>query len=316
MNFLLFDEIKAQKNFYEMETTDGKIQVPLFLSQLGDNIPVIIKTDMGKTFFGEMQNMTNKILNSENFTEKISEYIFGNRDITSKINFKFPEKYSQDTKVELYLFKGFGYILVDFKTISPVSPYFDIAIPEKLLPKSSYVKISSAEEKMVNGMKTSIEYGKYKISDVPEISYDLNFIPSDLVYFDFQKQEDGAGRYIILSWRIPEKINIEDVGLDENLFPPECIETDNISTYVNKNCFSHHVAILGEDDAGENMLIWRIFGLYEKNEVKLPDFTSPKLLYEITGRSPEIKIKKVRLFFSIFSQNTILTIKKTFVLQE
>ena len=323
LNYVLFEDIIAQQNFYEFEITDGKTRVPIFISQLDETLPVIVKSDEdneeqeGKslTFFSEIDDFINKLLGEEKFLAKISRYSFSEKDLVSRIKFNFPEGQTQNVDVELYSLKGRGsYILASSGIVSPTTPYLDISIPQNIISESAYVKISKKEERSIGDstIKEIIVYEKYKISDVPKVMYDVNFIPEELTFFDLVIPESRTGQPISIVWKIPERIKIDDLG-DIGVPFPECIEQDRRFTYVNKNCFSHHIALFGEDEKSENVLVWRIFGLYEKDRVKLPNFTSPELIYDIMEKNPQIRIKKAQLFFSVFSSDTILVLRKTLV---
>ncbi len=322
LNYVMFEDIIAQQNFYEFEITDGKTQIPIFISQLGETLPVLVKAEAeeGKgeelTFFSEIDEFPNKLLGKKNFSAKISRYTFSEKDLISKIKFNFPEDQTQNVDVELYSLKGGSYILASSGIVSSTTPYLDISIPQSIISESTYVKISKKEEKKTkNGIREIITYEKYKLSDVPKVVYNVNFIPEELTYFDVVIPGERTGQPISFMWKIPEKIKIDDLG-DIGVPPPECVEQDRRFTYVNKNCLSHHIALFGEDEKGESVLVWRIFGLYEKDRVKLPDFTSPEFIYDIMERNPEIRIKKARLFFSVFSSDTILVLRKTLIFSD
>ena len=160
LNYSLFDDIIAQKNFYEFEITDGKTQVPIFISQLDETLPVLAKSvgnqdeeekeegERELTFFSEIADFINKLLGEEKFSAKISRYSFSEKDLVSRIKFNFPDGQTQNVAVELYSLKGRGsYILASSGIVSPTTPYLDISIPQNIISESAYVRISKKEER-------------------------------------------------------------------------------------------------------------------------------------------------------------------------
>jgi hypothetical protein len=291
--------IIPKKEYYEVNPQRGD-KIPIFLSQIRENIPIIAKSEDGRIFKGNINQKLDSPVDMVVLPPK-------DGDLGSRINFVFPKESTQKNfNLELFSGKQSGLILIWEGQTSATNYSLPISIPKDLISDLDlyYLKTYYEETKEDNNFFISEKIENYIPSSSPYIYYNLKTLSKE----NFILQIRELGSKIDISWKIPDEIPIDNLPLNQGEVFPNCLTTKGLALFITKKCFTPSIQIVAEDDSGGFMAIWKINGLYEKNKATLPNFIKAENIQNITEEvMPELKIKKIILSFTLYTGAKLFT---------
>ncbi len=299
LNFSEILNIIPKKDYYEINPQRGD-KIPIFLSQIGENISIIAKSEDGRIFKGNINQKLESPVDMVILPPK-------DGDLDSKINFAFPKENTQKNfNLQLFSVKQNGLILIWEGQASATNYSLPIYIPKDLISDLNlyYLKTYHEETREDNNFFISEKIENYILSPSPYIYYNLKTLSKE----NFILQIRELGEKIDISWKIPEEIPIDNLSLSQSEVFPNCLTAKGLALFITKKCFTPSIQIVAEDDSGNLMSIWKINGLYEKNRAILPNFIKAENIQNITEEpTPELKIKKIILSFTLYTGTKLFT---------
>ncbi len=306
INFSTISDISASLPYYELDLTETSVKIPLVMGNVS-NILNILSFQDGIIYYGRTP-----ILFEGRIPKQISvgmEVIPPTTaDVNSSIHIAFPDG-ETSLAVEIYSFYQGAPLLVSRSQVFKERPTLPIRIPQFLTSGAYYVAIRSEKSEKTGEFVVKDTFARYEISQVPYISYNADGLKSEQFIFDVALSQES----LKLSWRIPNELDIQSIDPNLKVLIPECVSQKSDREFLNSKCITSYIDIFAEDSKGEEVIVWRIYGLFKSSSVVLPNFLSRTLLFDILKYAPQVKLKKVRLNYNAYFGSSLLTFKRSFI---
>ncbi len=297
INFSYLKDIFSQRNFYFQNVSDS-IKLPIYLENIASGNSIFLYAMSEEKIMSANIPITSNSANLEIIPED-------KNDINSNITFIPPDE--RQLYVEIYGDINGSFIALKKSEISQEKGKVNIKIPAKLAENAINYQVNAYQtiEEIKDGKKVNSISSFISLSPSLYITYKPEFFKPEKIFIDAEINDET----INLSWGFPSFPDTPN-SVRQIASSMQCLTEDG---KIKRDCLSVNIDIIAEDEGSKNVFIWQIYNLDGKNNIKIPNFTSRRLAYLLSEKDINLKIKKIRLNYSLYLGISIISGQKEII---